>query len=359
MNTYGSIGNETAGYYVRTLLAHAEPVLVLERFAVGKTLPRNETKTILFRRSKPFQPATIPLVEGVAPNGSDFGYDTVQATIQQYGDWAGITDHVTDTSKDNVLRDMGERQGEQIGETRELLTWYIVRAGTNVSYAGASSRSAITKANLLTATQQRRQMTELKRQKAKKFTRILSASPNYETYAIQASYVAVCHSDHDPTIMDLKSDQISVDHFVPTSKYGSSMGSLSPQEIGNFEEVRYVTSPDLPAHAAAGGNAASSADGTAYRTSAKTGATDGAYDVYPILFLGRDSFGTVVLRGVADKSGKRMKSMPPVEPKVVNVDTPGPGDPLGQKGSIGWKMWFAALILNDMWLRRLEVACTA
>ena len=134
MNTYGSIGNATAGWYSRKLLRHAEPVLVLERFGVARTLPRNETKKIQFRRSKAFAAATTPLNEGVTPKASDFGYDTITALIQQFGDWSELTDQVQDTSKDMVLRDISERQGEQIGETRELLMWDILRAGTSVDY---------------------------------------------------------------------------------------------------------------------------------------------------------------------------------------------------------------------------------
>ncbi len=137
LNTYGDIGNATAGWYSRKLLSHAMPVIILERFGLTKPLPKKQTKVIEFRRSQPFQPKTIPLVEGVTPQGSDFGYDTISAQIQQYGDWVGITDVVQDTSKDDVLRDIVERQGEQAGETREALTWGIVRAGTNVQYGGA------------------------------------------------------------------------------------------------------------------------------------------------------------------------------------------------------------------------------
>ena len=53
-----------------------------------------------------------------------------------------ITDVIQDTSKDMVLRDMSERQGEQIGETREALTWDVLRAGTSVVYGGSATHAA-------------------------------------------------------------------------------------------------------------------------------------------------------------------------------------------------------------------------
>ena len=195
MNTYGSIGNATAGWYSRKLLRHAMPVLILERYGVSKPMPKNETKIIQFRRSKAFGPATIPLTEGVTPQGSDFGYDTITAAIQQFGDWAPITDHVQDTSKDMVLRDMSERQGEQIGETREHLMWDIVRAGTNVDYGGAiTSRAAVTKTAIISSGKQRSQVTMLDQMKGKKFTQVLSGSENYDTFAIEPAFIGVCHS---------------------------------------------------------------------------------------------------------------------------------------------------------------------
>jgi N4-gp56 family major capsid protein len=35
------------------------------------------------------------------------------------------------------------------------------------------------------------------------------------------------------------------------------------------------------------------------------------------------------------------------------IDT---GNPLGQKGHVGWITWWAAAILNEQWLARLECA---
>lgn len=343
-NTYGSIGNATAGWYSRKLLRHAMPVLVLERYGLTKTLPKNETKIIQFRRSKAFKAATIPLTEGVTPQGSDFGYDTITALIQQYGDWAPITDVVADTSKDMVLRDMSERQGEQIGETRELLMWDILRAGTNVDYGGtATSRSGIGATSLLNVAKQRAATKMLHAMKAKKFTKVLKGSEDYDTYAIEASYMAVGHTNLDPTIRDLKGTNAN-NIFVPVSKYGSGMGTTSPQELGVFENVRYITSPDLPPFAGAGGTGSNAV----YRTNNKV-------DVYPILFLGRDAFGCIALRGMRDRQGKRVGSIP-VRPAVLQPGTPRGGDPIGQRGSIGWSMYFACVILNDSWMRRLEVA---
>jgi N4-gp56 family major capsid protein len=70
-------------------------------------------------------------------------------------------------------------------------------------------------------------------------------------------------------------------------------------------------------------------------------------DVYPMLFVARDAYGIVPLRGKDS-----------ITPMVVNPK-PTSGDPLGQRGSVGWKAWQSAVILQDAFMVRVEVAATA
>ena len=173
-NTYGEIGNKVAGWYARRLLEHALPVIVLEKFAKIKPLPRNNTKVVKFPRSVAFADATTPLQEGVTPDGSQFSYEDVSVEMRQYGDWSQITDIIDDFSKDDVLGDIAEMQGEQIASTRESLTWDIVRSGTMKRYAnGVSGRTAIVQTSLYNAAEARRAVVHLQKQKARKITRIL------------------------------------------------------------------------------------------------------------------------------------------------------------------------------------------
>ena len=45
-------------------------------------------------------------------------------------------------------------------------------------------------------------------------------------------------------------------------------------------------------------------------------------------------------------------------PMVVNPK-PAAGDPLGQRGTVGWKLWTSTIILQDAYMLRGEFACTA
>jgi N4-gp56 family major capsid protein len=74
-------------------------------------------------------------------------------------------------------------------------------------------------------------------------------------------------------------------------------------------------------------------------------------DVYPILYLARDAYGIVPLKG--DAVNGSSVSVMVVNPKPTNTD------PLGQRGTAAWKLWSATVILQDAFLIRAEVAATA
>ena len=69
-------------------------------------------------------------------------------------------------------------------------------------------------------------------------------------------------------------------------------------------------------------------------------------DVYPVLIFAEDSIGCATLGG-----------MDSLRSKVV-MPKPGPGDPLGQRGTVAWDTFYSCIILQDLWMYRLEVACT-
>jgi N4-gp56 family major capsid protein len=152
---------------------------------------------------------------------------------------------------------------------------------------------------------------------------------NYKTQAIEASYIAVCHTDLEPDIRDLAG-------FVPVSQYGSRQ-PICPQEFGSVENVRFITTTIAAPFPDAGG-----LDGDAVLSTTGTNA-----DVYPIIIFGEDAYGTVALKGKES-----------AEILVRNPGKPEKGNELGQVGSVGWKGWHVATRLNEAWMVRLEVAAT-
>jgi N4-gp56 family major capsid protein len=326
-STDAGISQRTNVFAEREMLRHAGPVTVLDKFGLTKRMPKNKSTTIKFRRPKVFEAVTTPLVEGVTPNTTAFAYEDVEVSLRQYGMVVGITDVIEDTHEDPVLQDATAQAGENIGRTTEQLLYGVLKAGTNVFYANGSARNAVN--TPISLNKQRAVTRGLKAQKAMKIREMLSASPGYETRAIEASYIAVAHTD-------LEADIRGLPGFVPTAEYGQRQ-VCCPEEIGAVEDVRYILSPDLEPWADAGG-----AKGTMVSTTGTNA------DVYPILFFGKEAYGTVALRGQGA-----------VSPTIIPVGQRTKDDPLGQRGFVGWKTWWAGLRLNEAWMARMEVSVTA
>lgn len=324
------VSPRTNVYAERQMLKHAGPVRVLDKFGLVRPMPKNKTQTIKFRRPKVFTAATTPLVEGVTPSATQFQYEDVEATLKQYGQIVEITDHIEDTHEDPVLNDATVQAGENIGRTLEALDYGVLRAGSNAFFANGSQRSDVN--TPVSLSKVRAVLRALRAQKAMKISRILDGSVNYATRPIEASYVAVHHTDLDADIRNLPG-------FTPVAQYGSRK-PISDYELGSVEDVRFICSPDLEPFADEG--AAKSGSGTEMVSTTGTSA-----DVYPILFFGKEAYGVVPLRGQGA-----------VSPTVLRPGSRDKSDPLGQRGYVGWKTWHTSVILNQVWMARLEVAAT-
>lgn len=333
ITTSGSAGisQRTNVYAEREMLRHAEPVMVLEKTGKAMKMPQNKSLNIKWRRPVPFDNATIPLAEGVTPPSVRFQYEDVPATLTQYGNLATITDVIGDTHEDPVLNDMAMMMGENAGATWEQLNYGVLIAGTNVFYNNGAARTSVNTA--LTLNKQRAVTRALDAQKAGLLTSVIDPSPNFATRAVEAAFIAVGHTD-------LAADIRNLAGFTPVAEYGS-MRTVSPREIGMVENVRYLLSPDLLPIVNGGGTA-----GTAVLTTGGTSA-----DVYPLLYFGKDSWGFVGLRGSPD--------MQAIDPTIIQPGLKTKDDPLGQRGYVGWKSWWAAAILNDLWMARLECGASA
>jgi N4-gp56 family major capsid protein len=333
ITTYGDISPRTAAYVVVELLKRGMPYLILEKFGQAKTLPTGKTMSMKFRRYEHLPRATTPLVEGVSPTSIKPTFTDIIAVLRQYGSSIELTDVVADTHEDPILQENTVLLGEQAAMTMEEVRWNILKAGTNVFYANGAARTSV---NVPISLAKQRAITRaLKNQYAMKITSIVKSTPNFNTESVLPSFVAIAHTD-------VESDIRSMPGFIDVKDYGQ----VTPWEfeVGAVEDVRYLLSPVFTkwdGSATAGGAFAGS--GTAMLSADATHA-----DVYPVIYVARNSYGLVALKGKFA-----------VTPSVLNPNTPRGGDILGQRGGMGWKTMQSAVILNDAWLARLEVAVTA
>lgn len=322
--TYGDISPRTAAHAVARMLTRGVPYLVLEKFAQVYVMPTKATKVAKFRRYNALPLATTPLVEGVTPTGSKVTVTDVTATLEQYGDFVPFSDVIEDTHEDPFLMQISEVLGEQAAQTMETVRWNVFKAGTSVFYANGSARTDVNTS--ITLALQRKCTRALKRQNARYHTQVVASTPAFRTEPVEASFIGLVHPD-------VENDIRNITGFIPTKQYGT----VTPwaNEIGAVEDVRYLRSTIFTAFASAGGAAGAMVSTNTINA-----------DVYPVLFLAKDAIGVVPLKG------KDSMSIMVVNPK------PSAGDPLGQRGTAGWKVMHTSVILNDLWLVRAEVAAT-
>ncbi len=323
--TYGDISPETAGYVSKKFLERAIPQLVSEQFGQTRELPSRSSMIQVFRRYDPLDFTPKVVLEGITPDGSTFGKTDITARLQMLGDWLPFTDIIQDTHTDDVLSEMTNILSEQAPAMLEMFRLGVLKGGTNVMYAGGVlARNAVVAK--ITRADVRRIVRLLDRQFARPITQRVRPAAEYGTEPVSPSHVCMCHTDCEGDVRDLEG-------FVSVDKYAK--GDAFDTEIGKCERVRFVSAPLNMPIVNAGGDKGSMISTAGVKA-----------DVYPYLFTAANAYATIPFKG-----------QKAVTPMVVNPK-PGPTDPLGQRGTVGWKTLTATKILYDPWMVRFEAAVT-
>ena len=379
-------------YFDRQLLEGAKTRFVFTKYGQKRTVPLNNGKRVEFRRWNLFDidDKMCALEEGRTPDGQSLSQSSVEAGLTQYGAYVEISDLLEDTAYDKVLSDSAELLGEQIGTVMEWVTRDAISSGNNVQRVGGkSSRSEIAATDTLTVNEVRKAVRTLKKAKARPFT-MDGRRPHY---------VCICSPD---AVYDLQNDSLWQD----VSKY-SNAESIYTGEIGRLFGVVFVESTEAKVihqavHTKVASHTANSADITlaeisdaaaAYmgREGARINIGDNEYtvksvdkannmitltaavttaiaadtvvyskeagalasdktaaDVHMTLIFGKDAYGVIDLENDARES------------IVKHRGSACADDPLNQRSAVGAKVTgFAAVILNDLWIVRIEHGVSA
>lgn len=284
-------------FYERALLERLLPQLNFYKDAQKKKLPKNNGRTINFRKFNSLTAPTASLTEGVTPNGNDLDITTIEAVVAQEGDFVVISDLIQMTGIDPVLTETSALLGEEAGELVDTRIQEAIAKGTNVYFAGGvESRANV--AESLTGTDIKKLVRKLKNANAKRF-----ADGFY-------------HMQIDPSIAyDLMEDPFWVD----VSKYAKPE-QMVKGELGKMHGMKFFESTNL-----------------------KT-ATEGDKEVHIAFAYGKDAYACVDLEGGAGKP----------EIIVKPNGSAGTNDPLDQRASAGWKNCFTAVITQPLALVRVE-----
>ena len=325
------------------ILKHAVPAEVLGITGQQRPMPKNQGKTIVHRRYLPYgatntdwntrnrpqaAAAAHELTEGVTPAADTLVPQDIQVSLKQFGCLYELTDQTVDTYEDDVPAEMKKHCGERIALVREMVRYGVLKACTNVFYAGGGASRAAVNAKI-TLNLLRKMSRNLQANHAKRITGILSPSANVGTKPVEAAYLVFVHTDAEADIRDLPG-------FKHVTEYGSRT-VVSPYEIGSCENYRFITSPELAPYAGAGADIA---------TTGLMGGTK--VDVYPFIVVGEDAWGQVALRGTEA-----------IDPTYIPPGQKDKSDPLGQRGYVGAKFYMACTMLNEGWMAVAEAGVTS
>ena len=232
----GAMSAAMKTYYDTELLENARPRLIFTQLGKSQFLPANHGDSVQWRKWNTFEKSLTPLTEGVIPSGQKLGQSAVSVSVQQYGDYAAVSDRLNLHAVDNVILGAAEEMGAAGGETADTLVRNELCTGTSVLYADTLDGSgAVTGTpesrcqlhadnNRLTPDVVNKAYTFLKKQKA----------PFFEGN----KYVAVIH----PSVTyDLRSHP----DWMEAHKYAAAR-EIFEGEIGELHGVRFVESTEAP-----------------------------------------------------------------------------------------------------------------
>ena len=290
-------------YMEKRLIEILEQNLVFRQFGVERPLPKGHGKLIRFNKFAKLSLPGAALTEGTTPTGSTITSSSVDATVEQWGDWTKVTDLAEMTSMVDVVSQASEVLGIQAAETIDSKIRDVVAAGTVVQYAStATTRLTVAAGMNLSTTELREALRTLEVANAPKFA--------------GGTYVGILHPRAS---YDIRGDT----NFVNADQYAGSK-KLFNGELGEWLGIRLVASTNAPVFAGAGA---------------------AGIDVYATMVLGSGAYAVTDLQSLATY--------------IKRPGSASTNDPLEQFATVGWKITFKSVILDNARMVRIEHSVSA
>lgn len=285
-------------YFSKRLLDINAKDQVLQTAAYKENIPSNASKTISFTQYSRLAVPGAVLTEGVTPTAVVVSNSAITAVVDQWGAFVSLTDIAELTVKHPVVGQLEMLLGEQANETIETQINTVLVAGTTVAFGGApaANRAALAIGDVMTTTVL---------QRALKTLRINGARP-----VANGNYVLFV----DPSVeQDLLADTTfrAAAQFGNTAKAGASYEGGSV--LGTWFGIEVRRSNVIPVIAS-------------------------TTTVHTSYIVGRNAYAMTTLQNLE-----------------TFVEAPGGvSDPLNQRRTIGWKVAFKSVILNQNFMIRIE-----
>jgi len=261
----------------------------------------------------------------------------LEARVEEFGFHIPFTKKMLDMDTEKgLLARMSREIGVAQAELRERqVQLALVDAGmiNSVPCGNASTIGEIGADDVLSFTSIRAMEQSLKAARSPKQTKMIDGSTKVGTVVVGAGYYAYVGQELYPTLEDMQHTVggVAVNVWRPVESYASA-GTISEYEVGKISATRFIEVEDMTVFKGAGADA-----------SASTGLfeTNDKFDVFPVLYVGSDSFATVGFEG---DSAQVQTAMPKIIPGV---------DAFGKNGLVSISWYFGALIYRPERIRML------
>jgi len=324
-------------------------------YFVGSTaaeiMENQGTFTAKWRRIENLTPTTTALAEITGsvsfptrtadqPSVTDY-----TATLAKYGNFIFLNEEVDLINFTGQTDKLVELMGINAGQSLNRLQRNKLEDSASSVFAGTATTATGVRARM-SAVAVRSAVNVLQRNSAMKFTPMSMGSTNIGSSPIRDAYWGLCHVDVEEDIRDISG-------FVGVQQYASQV-EVAKGEFGTANGVRWVSSEEASVDAGSAGTATgTTVVGTDFRSTSNTN------DLYTSIVLGMDAHGSV---GLGFQHIKEIYMAGDSLPGVQMISKPrgsaGSADPLNEVGSLGWKSWHAAEILNPNWVRAIKSVAT-
>lgn len=284
--------------------------------------------------------------EGGRVNRVGFTRVELESNLEKFGFFDEYTQESVDFDTDDMLMEHVNREmiNGAVEITEDILQIDLLNAAGVVRYGGSATADGELSGEtggvtLLTHDGLSRLATDLDNNRCPKETKIISGTRMVDTRVLDSARILYIGSELKPVVKKMQ-DSFSQKAFIPVQQYAAGT-TIMTGEIGAIDEWRIVVVPEMM-HWAGHGAAVTTNDGymTGVAPVGSGAANEGteAYNVYPALCIGSESFTTIgFARGGTEDKFTIYHKKPGREIADLN-------DPYGEKGFMSIKWYYGILI---------------
>lgn len=318
------------------MLERAEADNVLDMAFGSMSHSKKNGRSVRYARWAVPEKNTTPIVEGTNNAARALAQENVYVTVEEYTETFAYSQFAQDMDPLDYAKGVAEVGHDLVKLDRTAIRWAVMVSGTQRIYNSSTLSARNTVNGVITAGRIDQAVTILRSAKGKTFSDLKLGSNRIGTTGLMPSYIAFAH-EH------LRPDFEKLPGWQPASSYPSDV-RLNPYEAGSLASgrIRVILSPELEPFADAG----------ASKGSANLRSTSGtSVDVYPIVIVAKEALKALTLKGAGTRGMGNLET--------YTVNTPDRVDPanLTRYWSAHW--YDAPFIANELWMIRVEVACTA